>query len=114
MNQLQFYGANGFPNIQGWVSPGHLAFVDLIAETQDAAGITGHVAEIGVYHGNSFWLWRACFSRAGRLRRSMSSTIKTRIWTGRASEIRTSLSATWRLTAGGIWTTLTYRLTAAR
>ena len=51
MNQLQLYRENGFPNIQGWVAPAQLAFVDLIAKTQDAAGITGHAAEIGVYHG---------------------------------------------------------------
>ncbi|UPT88636.1 class I SAM-dependent methyltransferase [Bradyrhizobium barranii subsp. apii] len=45
------YMENGFPNVEGWVHHGHGSMLSMIAEMQDGAEITGHVGEIGVYHG---------------------------------------------------------------
>lgn len=45
------YWQRGFPHIEGWVSPAHGAMLALIGQIQADHGITGHVGEIGVYHG---------------------------------------------------------------
>jgi SAM-dependent methyltransferase len=48
---FEAYWEHGFPHIEGWVSPDHGPMLALIGQIQTDQGITGHVGEIGVYHG---------------------------------------------------------------
>lgn len=45
------YWQNSFPLIEGWVSDRWREHLKLINETQNSLGITGHVGEVGVFHG---------------------------------------------------------------
>jgi hypothetical protein len=51
MTTIDEYWAYGFPKVEGWVHGGLLPYVKLVDDIQRKAGIAGHVAEIGVYHG---------------------------------------------------------------
>ncbi len=51
MDDLETYWKEGFPSVEGWVDDRLLPFLQLANETQQAAGIRGNIAEIGVFHG---------------------------------------------------------------
>jgi len=51
MGAIEKYWAEGFPSIEGWVHGGLLPYVELVDQIQRDAGIPGHAAEIGVFHG---------------------------------------------------------------
>ena len=50
-SNVDAYWTNGFPNVEGWVHAGLLPYIKHINRTQLAGGISGHIAEIGVFHG---------------------------------------------------------------
>jgi len=45
------YWNSHFSKVEGWVDSRHYNVLQVIANTQREVGITGHVGEIGVYHG---------------------------------------------------------------
>jgi hypothetical protein len=47
---------NGFEKVSGWLNSGAALATFLLSDWQVRAGITGHVAEIGVHHGKYFIL----------------------------------------------------------
>ena len=51
MDSLETYWHQGFPEVEGWVDTRLLPFVRAVGDVQASAGITGEIAEIGVYHG---------------------------------------------------------------
>jgi SAM-dependent methyltransferase len=51
MDAIDTYWAEGFPAVDGWVDGRLLPYVKFVDEVQKNAGIAGHVAEIGVFHG---------------------------------------------------------------
>jgi len=48
------YRRIGQRRIRGWVDPESLDVLRVVRDAQDAAGVTGSVAEIGVHHGRLF------------------------------------------------------------
>jgi hypothetical protein len=54
MSHIDAYWAEGFSKVEGWVHGGMLRPLKLVDEIQRGAGIKGHAAEIGVYHGKFF------------------------------------------------------------
>ncbi len=51
MDAIDAYWSDGFPHVEGWVLDPQRIYLKLIDALQREAGITGHVAEIGVFHG---------------------------------------------------------------
>lgn len=51
MDAIDAYWSDGFPHVEGWVLAPQRIYLKLIDALQHEAGITGHVAEIGVFHG---------------------------------------------------------------
>jgi hypothetical protein len=51
LEAIDAYWAKGFPHVEGWVLDIQRTYLKLIDALQRDAGITGHVAEIGVFHG---------------------------------------------------------------
>ena len=51
MHDIDAYWQDGLPNIEGWVNERWLPFLKLIDQVQAGLGVTGHAAEIGVFHG---------------------------------------------------------------
>ena len=51
METFEKYWKEGFPNVDGWVDTRLGEWLRLIDTTQRKAQISGHVGEIGVYHG---------------------------------------------------------------
>lgn len=51
MGDIDAYWQNSFPLIDGWVNDRWREHLKLVNETQNSLGITGHIAEIGVFHG---------------------------------------------------------------
>ncbi len=51
MDAIDAYWADGFNRVEGWVQDGNLPYLKHLDLVQRHAGITGQVAEIGVYHG---------------------------------------------------------------
>ncbi len=51
MDAIDAYWSDGFPHVEGWVLDIQRTYLKLIDALQREAGITGHVAEIGVFHG---------------------------------------------------------------
>ena len=52
--QWNRYRRIGQRRVQGWVDPESLDVVRVLSEAQDALGVDGSVAEIGVHHGRLF------------------------------------------------------------
>ncbi len=48
---IDTYWENAFPLIDGWVNDRWREHLKLVNETQNSLGITGQIAEIGVFHG---------------------------------------------------------------
>lgn len=48
------YRRFGQRRVRGWVDPESLDVLKVVRDAQDAAGVTGSVAEIGVHHGRLF------------------------------------------------------------
>jgi SAM-dependent methyltransferase len=51
VGDIDLYWQNAFPLIEGWVNDRWREHLKLINETQNSVGITGHIGEIGVFHG---------------------------------------------------------------
>ena len=51
MDAIDAYWSDGFTRVEGWVQSGNLPYLKHLDLVQRHAGITGQVAEIGVYHG---------------------------------------------------------------
>jgi Methyltransferase domain len=54
--RLDRYAARGFWTVEGWLSPGAIRLTTSLDRAQRAAGVRGHVGEIGVHHGAYFIL----------------------------------------------------------
>jgi len=67
LDAIDAYWAEGFPNIEGWVSGGHLQPLKLVDRIQRAAGISGHAAEIGVFHGKFLLALASLLDPGGRV-----------------------------------------------
>jgi hypothetical protein len=64
LEQLQHYMAEGSAQVNGYLQSGSASVIWSLFDVQDELGITGNIAEIGVYHGKLFIL--LCHSlRAG-------------------------------------------------
>ncbi|WP_428487100.1 class I SAM-dependent methyltransferase [Rhodopila sp.] len=51
MGDIDLYWENSFPLIEGWVNDRWREHLKLLNDTQNRLGITGHIGEIGVFHG---------------------------------------------------------------
>src|SRR3954454_20964417 len=67
MDRLEQYWSEGFPYVDGFVDAEVLDKVRLVDATQKAAGISGHVAEIGVYHGKFLLAWASVTPSGGKV-----------------------------------------------
>lgn len=54
MSTWNRYRRVGQRRVRGWVDPESLDVLHVLRDAQDAAGVTGAVAEIGVHHGRMF------------------------------------------------------------
>ena len=77
MDAIDAYWSEGFPHVEGWVLDPQRIYLKQIDALQREAGIRGHVAEIGVFHGK-FLLALASLLDSRRMGAPTSTTITSR------------------------------------